>query len=56
MGIYGHEISFTYKKTFEADPEGFKKAQAEYDQAWQTYIIEKKKYDEWVKSARNQSA
>jgi hypothetical protein len=43
MGIYGHEISFTYKKTFEADPEGFKKAQAEYDQAWQTYIIEKKK-------------
>lgn len=49
MGIYGHEVSFTYKKTFEADPEGFKAAQERYEKNWQAYLFEKEKYDNWVK-------
>lgn len=47
MGIYGHEVSFTYKKTFEADPEGFKAAQERYEKNYQAYLAEKQKYDEW---------
>lgn len=47
MGIYGYEVSFTYKKTFEADPEGFKAAQERYEKNYQAYLVEKQKYDEW---------
>lgn len=49
MGIYGQEISFTYQKTFPADPEGFKAAQERYEKNWQAYLVEKQKYDDWVK-------
>lgn len=47
MGIYGHEVTFSYKKTFEADPEGFKAAQKQYEENYQAYLLEKQKYDEW---------
>lgn len=47
MGIYGQEITFSYKKDFEADPEGFKAAQKQYEENYQAYLIEKQKYDEW---------
>ena len=47
MGIYGYKVSFTYKKTFEADPEGFKAAQERYEKNYQAYLVEKQKYDEW---------
>lgn len=47
MGIYGHEVTFSYKKTFEADPEGFKVAQKQYEENYQAYLLEKQKYDEW---------
>lgn len=47
MGIYGYEVSFTYRKTFEADPEGFKAAQERYEKNYQAYLVEKQKYDEW---------
>lgn len=49
MGVYGHELSFTYKKTFEDDPEGFKAAQEQYEKNYQAYLVEKQKYDEWKK-------
>lgn len=49
MGIYGQRVSFTYKKTFEADPEGFKAAQEQYEKNYQAYLVEKEKYDAWVK-------
>ncbi len=49
MGIYGQEIRFSYEKTFEADPEGFKAAQKQYEENYQAYLVEKQKYDEWVK-------
>lgn len=49
MGVYGHELSFTYKKTFEADPEGFKAAQEQYEKNYQAYLVEKQKYDDWKK-------
>jgi hypothetical protein len=48
MGIYGQEITFSYRKTFEADPEGFKAAQERYEKNYQAYLVEKQKYDEWV--------
>ncbi len=47
MGVYGHEVTFSYKKTFEADPEGFKAAQEQYEKNYQAYLVEKQKYDEW---------
>lgn len=47
MGIYGQEVNFTYRKTFEADPEGFKAAQERYEKNYQAYLVEKQKYDEW---------
>jgi len=47
MGIYGQEVTFSYKKTFEADPEGFKAAQDQYEKNYQAYLVEKQKYDEW---------
>lgn len=47
MSIYGQEIIFSYKKTFEADPEGFKAAQERYEKNYQAYLVEKQKYDEW---------
>lgn len=47
MGIYGHEVTFSYKKTFEADPESFKAAQKQYEENYQAYLLEKQKYDEW---------
>lgn len=47
MGIYGHEVTFSYKKTFEADPEGFKAAQKQYEENYQAYLLERQKYDEW---------
>jgi len=47
MGIYGQELTFSYKKTFEADPEGFKAAQKQYEENYQAYLVEKQKYDEW---------
>jgi hypothetical protein len=47
MSIYGQELTFSYKKTFEADPEGFKTAQERYEKNYQAYLVEKKKYDEW---------
>lgn len=49
MGIYGHEVNFTYSKTFEADPEGFKAAQKKYEENYQAYLVEKQKYDDWVR-------
>jgi len=55
MGIYGQEISFSYRKTFEADPEGFKAAQEQYEKNWQAYLVEKAKYDEWVKQQEIQA-
>lgn len=48
MGIYGQEVTFSYKKTFEADPEGFKAAQERYEKNYQAYLVEKQKYDQWV--------
>jgi hypothetical protein len=48
MGIYGQEVTFSYSKTFEADPEGFKAAQERYEKNYQAYLVEKQKYDEWV--------
>ncbi len=47
MGIYGHEVTFSYSKTFEADPEGFKAAQKQYEENYQAYLLEKQKYDEY---------
>lgn len=47
MGVYGHEVTFSYSKTFEADPEGFKIAQEKYEEKYQAYLIEKEKYDKW---------
>jgi hypothetical protein len=47
MGIYGHEVTFSYKKTFEADPEGFAAAQKQYEENYQAYLVEREKYDEW---------
>lgn len=55
MGVYGHEVTFSYRKTFEADPEGFKAAQEEYEKNWQAYLVEKQKYDEWVKQQEIQA-
>ena len=48
MGIYGQELTFSYKKTFAADPEGFKAAQKQYEENYQAYLVERKKYDEWL--------
>ena len=47
MGIYGQEVTFSYKKTFAADPEGFKAAQERYEKNYQAYLVERQKYDEW---------
>jgi hypothetical protein len=47
MGIYGQRVTFSYSKTFEADPEGFKAAQERYEKNYQAYLAEKQKYDEW---------
>lgn len=47
MGIYGQEVTFSYSKTFEGDPEGFKAAQERYEANYQAYLVEKEKYDEW---------
>lgn len=49
MGVDGHEITFYYKKTFEADPEGFKAAQKQYEENYKLYLVEREKYDEWKK-------
>lgn len=55
MSINGQELSFTYKKTFKADPEGFKAAQERYEKNYQVYLAEKRKYDEWVKAQEIQA-
>jgi hypothetical protein len=47
MGVYGQEVNFSYKKTFEGDPEGFKAAQKQYEESYQAYLVEKQKYDDW---------
>lgn len=47
MNIYGQKITFSYKKIFEADPEGFKAAQKQYEENYQAYLVEKQKYDKW---------
>lgn len=47
MGIYGHELRFSYNKTFEDDPEGFEAAQKKYEANHQAYLVEKQKYDDW---------
>lgn len=55
MGIYGYEVTFSYKKTFAGDPEGFKAAQKQYEKNYQAYLVEKKKYDEWQKQQEIQA-
>ncbi len=50
MSIDGHEVTFSYKKKFEADPEGFKAAMKQYEENYQAYLVEKQKYDEWKAS------
>lgn len=47
MGIYGHSVTFSYSKTFKADPEGFKAAKKLYEKNYKAYLVEKEKYDEW---------
>jgi len=49
MSVNGAEFNFYYAKEFPDDPEGFKKAEEEYDKNYQTYLVEKAKYDQWVK-------
>lgn len=47
MGVNGQSVSFTYSKTFKADPKGFKAASEQYEKNYQAYLVEKEKYDEW---------
>jgi hypothetical protein len=55
MSINGQELTFSYQKTFEADPEGFKAAKAQYEKNYQAYLVERKKYDDWVKQQEIQA-
>ncbi len=47
---YGFTVG--YSKFFPADPEGLKKAQEKYAECEAAYVVEKQKYDEFVKNQK----
>ena len=49
FSVDGAEVNFYYAKEFPDDPEGFKKAEEEYDKNYQAYLVERAKYDQWKK-------
>lgn len=49
FSVTGSEVNFSFTKEIPDDPEGFKKAQEEYEKNYQAYLVEKAKYDQWKK-------
>ena len=49
MGVYGQEVTFSYKKAIKDDPEGFELAKKKYEENYKAYLVEKQKYDTWAK-------
>ncbi len=48
-GVPFAKVAFSYKKTFPANMEQFKKDKAAYDAEWAEYEKKKAAYDQWVK-------